>query len=226
MDWCRGVSFNPATAQYGSFSSCELREKLSWVFNQAYALGNNDSMACTSVGGLIQDPAPAPLASDCQVLLRQAGTNGIGKVTSLSAPETVSINPTNTAINSSRLGIGEKVAMAVGIIVALFILFAFLVIFFRFRVRNKPPLNDDDRFEKPELPDNSNSRPEQRELHSDSLDANELDGTRRYELEARHIGELHGNEIAEMQGDDGLIELAGGRNQLTELNSSRMKIER
>jgi hypothetical protein len=216
IDWCRGVRFDSATGEYDSFSSCELEEKLSWVFNRAYLFGNNDSMACTSVGGLIQQQVQST-TSDCQILLRQAGPNGTGMVTLLPTTESAPINPTTTATTSSGISIGERVAIVAGAITAICLLLTYLVIRFRVQKRKKPALNEDEGFQKPELPDNSNSHSERRELHSDDLYANELDGAGRFELEVRHIVEMQGNGISEMQGDDGLIELAAGGSELTEV---------
>jgi hypothetical protein len=79
---CFGSTFNSTEGRYGSFLTCNLTENASWVQQQNYIAHGNDSAACRSAGGVIQHATLlASLASDCQVLLRQAGLDGRGKIT-------------------------------------------------------------------------------------------------------------------------------------------------
>jgi hypothetical protein len=215
-EMCQGINSNSSSGHYDSFSSCEKGERLSWVLNQAHISSGNDSAACTSVGGLTQQPTPTFLMSnDCQVLLRQAGPSGTGTITSFPAPQ--------KALNTSKpsdfksLGPGSKVGIIIGILVTMSIVTAFFVIYLRAKRKRKASLKRLDSVQKPELPGISsrNGSPS-----SDTRD--ELDGAIRIELSAPHRDEIGGKEVLEMQGDLGIQELPAAENELAELDSRMM----
>ncbi|EEH22312.1 hypothetical protein PABG_04523 [Paracoccidioides brasiliensis Pb03] len=81
---CDGISIEPENGVYGAYSMCNPREKLSFAFDSYYQqqakAGNGDS-AC-DFKGAAQRQKPTQATGTCADLMKQAGANGKGTVTS------------------------------------------------------------------------------------------------------------------------------------------------
>ncbi|KAJ5197291.1 Glucanosyltransferase-domain-containing protein [Penicillium cf. viridicatum] len=80
---CDGISTNATSGEYGSYSVCSAKEKLSFAFDRYYqkqkAKGNQAS-ACDFDGAASTRASEKPGAT-CSTLLNAAGTEGTGTVT-------------------------------------------------------------------------------------------------------------------------------------------------
>lgn len=87
MTACLGVSTNATTGDYGAFTVCNQTEQISWILNQYYESQNHDASACSKVGGILQSSVTgAAVATDCSIMLQQAGAAGTGTITSTPSP--------------------------------------------------------------------------------------------------------------------------------------------
>jgi hypothetical protein len=175
---CFGGTFNSTEGRFGSYLMCNLTESASWTQQQNYIAHNNDSAACSSAGGVMQKATPlASLASDCRVLLRQAGPDGKGTITF--TPSSV---PTDSSSfvpsNKGDLNTGARVGIGVSI-GGFVILCVSLGFYLRARRQNKTvtsPTPEDD-FRKAELPDTFIQRADKVHTLIDSNEIRELSGT-------------------------------------------------
>lgn len=82
---CDGISSNSTTGEYGAYSMCRPRAKLSFVMDRYYQQqknkGNGDK-ACDFDGAATLQSASKPTGT-CEELLKQAGKGGKGTVTSV-----------------------------------------------------------------------------------------------------------------------------------------------
>jgi hypothetical protein len=77
--YCAGINKNATAGPYGVYGMCSNREQLSWAAN-VYA--KDVSGGCNFKGKATTKSAVAkPTASGCSALLKDAGTDGTGKVT-------------------------------------------------------------------------------------------------------------------------------------------------
>jgi hypothetical protein len=192
---------------------------VSWELQQHYLHNNNDSTACSSAGGVIQQPSPlAGQPSDCQVLLRQAGPEGTGTITFTPAPPTQSTlfdSPTSSSLPvAAKIGIGVTIS-AVSIFIA-----TLVALYYRAKRKKHSPSqlepSSADTYQKQELPDNSVTPPEGHKILLDSAEIKELEGaTARLDQEQLH--ELGGNPMNETDGNQ--IEELGG-NEIEELDGN------
>jgi hypothetical protein len=81
-DVCAGIAANATTGDYGAYSMCNSTQQLSFVFNAYYNSQNSASDACNFDGAASLKEA-ASASGSCQNLLKEAGTDGTGTVTSL-----------------------------------------------------------------------------------------------------------------------------------------------
>lgn len=84
-DYCKGITANGTTGDYGAYSMCSALEKLSWSFNAFYVdqTANNpdNNNPCDFKGSAKKQNAK--LADSCKALVSQAGgIAGTGTVTS------------------------------------------------------------------------------------------------------------------------------------------------
>jgi hypothetical protein len=211
---CSGIAFNSTEGRFGSFLMCNLTENASWAQQQNYRAHNNDSAACTSAGGIIQQATPlASMASDCQVLLPQAGSDGQGTITFTPTSAPTGRN-TQVAFDTGDLYTGTKVGIGVGM--SLFtILSLVLGIFLWARRRRKRAalLSQEDEFRKAELADTSSPRTDQAPVLIDSNEVKELPGADALVEKEGDQGEIHANKAL-------IIELPTPYNERAELEVS------
>lgn len=75
---CGGISANGTTGNYGAYSPCGAKNKLSFVLNLYYLANDKDESACDFDGSAtLQD---ASTASSCSAYLSSAGSSGLGTV--------------------------------------------------------------------------------------------------------------------------------------------------
>jgi hypothetical protein len=199
---CLGVNYNATEGQYGSFQRFNLTERASWTYQQNYIAHGNDSAECSSAGGVIRQATPLPsLANDCQVLLRQAGPDGTGTVTStpLSLPTEPKsfVSPTTNSLHT-----GAKVGIGIGI--SCFVILCLLLgTYLWARKRRARAAASIEEYQKAELPDTF--------IQPGVKDETLLDST--------EVGELGGSDVpVEVSGDSGLVEASG--EQMAELPTS------
>jgi 1,3-beta-glucanosyltransferase GAS1 len=187
---CAALGGNTTSGDYASYFQCNKTEHVSWIYNRIYLSQNKTDAACSSVGGLLQQATPSTsLSSGCRNLLRQAGPDGTGKITSFA--ETVPKDDRRSGDNGRmKAGIGGGIAAIVAVIGAM--------IFFWCRVRRTKtrlaaqaalrspvsPATESSEFQKVELPDTSIERPE-------------IASTEVYELgeEAEKVFEARGDDV-------------------------------
>jgi hypothetical protein len=215
---CAGISFNSTEGWYGSYLMCNHTERAAWAYQQNYLTNGNDSAACSSIGGISQQPMPSvSLQSDCQVLLRQAGPDGRGTVTF--DPATSATESSNLfSIGKGALGPGAKIG--IGVSIGSFALLSIaLGIYFWFQRRRtlSSPRILEEEYQKAELPDTS-IRPV---LKIDTL----LDSGQVFELRGDDVPKEMNGEAAlvEADGGVGIMELATEHNKRAELEASQLE---
>ena len=145
---CFGTTFNSTEGRYGSFLMCNLTETASWIQQQNYIAHNNDSAACSSAEGAIQQATPsASLASDCQVLLRQAGSDGRGTITFTPSSESSSLHVFSPG--KGELHTGAKIVIGVSIAGFAILCVVLGVYFWALRLSKKGTTSSDDDHRKP-----------------------------------------------------------------------------
>ncbi|GFF38971.1 1,3-beta-glucanosyltransferase gel4 [Aspergillus udagawae] len=77
---CGGINSNSTSGDYGAYSVCSPKQKLSFVMNQYYKKNNKAATAC-DFDGKAQTQKAADAAGSCSSLISQAGTAGTGSVT-------------------------------------------------------------------------------------------------------------------------------------------------
>lgn len=77
---CDGVNANGTTGEYGAFSFCSPKDKLSFVLNLYYNSQNKNSQAC-DFDGKAHVVSPKKLEDSCQDVLSQAGAEGTNPIT-------------------------------------------------------------------------------------------------------------------------------------------------
>ena len=162
---CYGVSTYANNGTFGAFSVCNATEIGSWALNQWYMQQNGNKAACSSLGGVVQSPTTgSALATDCSLLLAQAGKLGTGTITSTPSPPATAISTssgaagTGSSSNTGRhsklsggaiAGIAIAIAASVGAVAA-------ALLWWRQRANAKVRAKNAalDAMLKPELPDN------------------------------------------------------------------------
>ena len=218
LQLCDGVADDEAQGIYGSFRTCRPLEKASWAKNQEYlAKRGNDAAQCSSLGGVITQPIPsASQASDCRVLLEQAGPAGTGTITFTPPPPTSGLEIEKS--QGSNLSANAKYGIAGGG-VAFFILVSSAILFLYYRARQRQRTKGessspkiDGTFLKAELEHSPVTVKKGAKEQSDNQHVFELEGDHG-ELKAVVDvvnAELGGDEIkAELEGDMIKAELEG-----------------
>jgi hypothetical protein len=199
---CEATTGNETTGVFGTYLGCEMREKSSWIANAAYLAANQKAEpACRSVGGVPQRPvASSTLASDCKVLLRQAGSSGMGFI-SITPQPTSKANPLGAGMSPvAKAGIGLAAT-----ILALAFICAILLLYFRLLRKSRIRTSEMD-FEKAELPIAPSSLPKV------SIQAVELEG--------RHAA----RELA-VAPNDFVDEMPGAAHEIFEMEGSAAKFD-
>jgi len=102
---CYGVLTNSTDGTYGAFSACNGTEVGSWVLNQWYLQQASDEKACSSLSGVVQSPTTgAAQATDCSIMLQQAGSLGTGTITSTPSVPATAASTSSGAANTARPG--------------------------------------------------------------------------------------------------------------------------
>ncbi|QDS77965.1 hypothetical protein FKW77_001745 [Venturia effusa] len=111
---CAGIAAFAANGTYGSYSSCNSTEQLSFAFNQYYLSRNRASDACDFGGAATTKAASTP--SGCSALISQAGTAGTGTVTSgasaTSTRQSAAGMTSVPSISMSLFGLGIYISVA------------------------------------------------------------------------------------------------------------------
>ena len=98
---CYGVYTNSTNGTYGAFSACNETEVGSWALNQWYLQQAGNEAACSSLGGIIQSPTTgAAQATDCSIMLQQAGSLGTGTITSTPSPPATAASTSSGAAST------------------------------------------------------------------------------------------------------------------------------
>lgn len=84
--YCAGINRNMTKGPYGAYGMCNTTEQLGWALNQYYI--DNPNGGCDFEGAAVTTAAATTTASSCASLIKQAGAEGTGTVTS---------SPTGTA---------------------------------------------------------------------------------------------------------------------------------
>lgn len=81
---CGGISANASSGEFGAYSMCKAKDKLSFAMNQYYeqqAAKGNGASAC-DFNGAAETKSPSSTGGSCSALLKEAGPSGMGTVTS------------------------------------------------------------------------------------------------------------------------------------------------
>ncbi|KAF7173955.1 hypothetical protein CNMCM6106_008065 [Aspergillus hiratsukae] len=76
---CGGINSNSTSADYGAYSVCSPKQKLSFAMNQYYNKNNKAATAC-DFEGKAQTQKAAGASGTCSSLIKEAGTAGTGSV--------------------------------------------------------------------------------------------------------------------------------------------------
>ena len=101
---CSGIEKKAADGYYGAYSICSPRQQLSHVFNRYYneqVAKGHGSTAC-NFGGAATTKSPSKPSGACAALLKEAGVNGTGRVSSSSTFDDVSATADPAAAVSSQ----------------------------------------------------------------------------------------------------------------------------
>ena len=79
-EYCAGINKNFTSGPYGAYGMCESKEQLAFALN-AYAKANPNG-GCDFKGSATSKAAAATTAASCGALMKQAGEDGTGTVTS------------------------------------------------------------------------------------------------------------------------------------------------
>jgi hypothetical protein len=96
--YCAGINKNMTMGGYGAYGMCNSTEQLSFALNQYYKDNQQSNDGCNFKGQAMKKAAASSTPSACAGLLKQAGADGTGTVTSA---------PTSTGGSSSG-GSGGK----------------------------------------------------------------------------------------------------------------------
>jgi X8 domain len=202
---CSGAANNYTTGVFGAYNECTHPQFQSWILNQLYLSKGKDPSACTSANGTLQSAVkPRYPKSNCDILLRQAGPVGTGRITFTPDPLKEALIETNGS-SSSKLKLGLAIGVTIFVLLVTGLSFGY---YYRRRRRAKrSEVTETETEDKSELPDTSippngeaKSGPaqiielEDAAVHElDSKDQYELtaDPQEVYELPADHIVELH-----------------------------------
>ena len=212
---CAGVSSDYTEGQFGSFMLCNYTERASWMQHQNYIAQGNDSAACISGGGALQQATPlTSLPGDCQILLRQAGPNGTGTVTYDPSTNSTESASSFSRPNKSSLKPGAMAGIGVGISILVIVLSITGAYCCWRKRRGKGSLSSngrvEDEYHKAELPDTTIPRDAMVETLLDSKEVAELAGSdARKELTSEgQLVEVHGCDVVELPtADNELVEL-------------------
>jgi hypothetical protein len=198
---CKGVNNNYTTGVYGAYSGCSERQTISWVFNQLFLSKNKDPDICTSAGGIMQTPVPSNFReSDCDIFLRQAGDDGVGRITFTPNPQPRKTESQQKTALTTRI----KIEVGVGVITFAILLgsLAFGVYVrwqrWKWRTASKGYV-----LEKAELPSESATTGTQPQIA---------------ELDSSERNELHAITLQEIEGDTRIV--ADPNTQVHELSSA------
>jgi hypothetical protein len=196
---CFGTSTRSNEGKFGSFVGCTDDEKVAWEYNQDYINGGWNSTRCSSLGGMIQTPSPTQ-ASDCEILLRQAGPDGTGTVT-YTPPVPTGIDSPKESKETSLTEL-QKIGISLGAVFTAILVAAFLL-FRWFRRKRKAKSTEIEEIQKAELPDSS-VEPSSQSITIPSIAhiGCELDGNEQVELAADVPHELEGTEKTELAADN------------------------
>ncbi|RCK60553.1 Protein EPD1 [Candida viswanathii] len=75
---CSGINANGTTGEYGAYSPCSSKDKLSFVLNLYYMENNKDKSACDFDGSASLQSGTT--ASSCSAYLSSAGSAGLGTI--------------------------------------------------------------------------------------------------------------------------------------------------
>jgi len=107
---CTGINGNGTTGEYGAYSMCNPKERLSWAMN-AYHLAQNKASTACDFDGDGQTQTAATATGSCATLMKEAGgVQGTGTVTS--APSSSGSGSGSAAIVAPGFQIG---ALKIGI---------------------------------------------------------------------------------------------------------------
>jgi hypothetical protein len=105
---CDGINGNGSKGQYGAYSFCSPKDKLSFVLNLYYNQNGKGKQACDFSGSA--SIAKATTASSCSSVLSAAGVSGLGTASGLSNVATGSTKKTDSSSSSSVKATGTTTA--------------------------------------------------------------------------------------------------------------------
>ncbi|RAL13743.1 uncharacterized protein BO97DRAFT_476910 [Aspergillus homomorphus CBS 101889] len=79
--YCAGQTSNSTSGVYGAYSVCSTKQQLNFVMNQYFSAEGAQASACDFSGKGTTTSSTAP-SGTCSSLLKEAGTGGLGQVTS------------------------------------------------------------------------------------------------------------------------------------------------
>jgi hypothetical protein len=187
----------PEKGQYGAFVGCLEHEMVAWQYDQNFVKGKWNSTECIAQGGTIQ--TPSSVASDCEVLLQQAGPDGTGTVTYTPLIPTGSGNEIQN--NKDSLTRAQGIGISVGAVLVS-ILLAMILFYVRLRRKQNAKSVDTGGFLKVELPGSSAEQHIRAVINPSNQDlGRELDGQAKVELDADVPKEREGDCQPELAAD-------------------------
>ena len=181
---CVGIRAIANNGTYGPYSMCSLQQQLSYYINMGFLDENRDPSSCSSSG---ERQTPNPPNATCDGLLKQAGVNGTGTITSYPAGTTPTPGPNtgdngntlNTNGTSSGMSTGAKAGTGIGVSVgALAVIGVLGVLLMRRQKKAKAARDAKDYDGKPEL-----DATEVKDAEKVGLAPTVLDGTEQVEME-------------------------------------------
>jgi hypothetical protein len=187
---------------------------LNQLFLTRTAKGDNPEEVCSALRGTIQNPQTIGTALDgCQIVLRQAGTQGTGTITSTptNLPTAVQEKRPQTTVHESKsaLSNGAKAGITTAVVISVLTSIALgAYVFIKKKKRTNPPV------------DNHANPP----INEEGQDTVMLDGASVFEADSKSVFQAELPEtseppIAELSPAYEILELQGD----TEYNTTRHK---
>jgi 1,3-beta-glucanosyltransferase GAS1 len=196
---CRAIFPDWTLGEFGAYSLCTFRQQGSWILNHLYLASNKTESNCTDGHGALQKPVEEKKRNmECASYLRQAGVDGMGRITSTPDPALADVFPDS---DTTGLSTKTKVGIAIGVTIFVLLITALAIMT---RIRRKriklkaekedlviqktelPATEVNEKTVNAEAPTKELAATEIHEMAAGAGDANELEAEATIELEAEH----------------------------------------